>query len=102
MKFFLPEYPAGDAERAYEAIRRFVGEGGILSPRRIYKLAFKHNGTLRFAQIGREDPLGGELLTAILYLPKRDLYLLCTPNRGVLRGDPIMAGGHLVLSEDFE
>ena len=52
------------------------------------------------ATVGEIEPLGGETVVAIL---DSNTYLVCTPNRGVLRGMPIMVGKQEVFDvEDFE
>lgn len=104
MKFFIPA--ADNAEqttRVYAAIRTFVaGNMGPLSPRRVYRLSYKHNGKLLTAEVGKPDPLVGELIVAIFASDRHDLYYLCTENRGVVRGDPILAGASNAVSEDFD
>jgi hypothetical protein len=105
MEFFIPY--AKDAEQqteVYEGIRKFVSEsmGADLSPRRIFSLTYRHEGKNYHAEVGQTHSLNGEPVIAILYEQMRDLYYVCTPNRGVLGDIPILAGAWCVeRSVDF-
>jgi len=105
MRFFLP--PSNDpeqAERAYDGIRRFAQEnmGWEVLDRRIYELTFRDRSGVLTARVGEVFDLRGErgLVVAIL---ESNTYLICTPERGVIRGIPIMVGANEVESvTDFE
>ncbi|MDQ6833454.1 MAG: hypothetical protein M3008_08650 [Chloroflexota bacterium] len=104
MKFFLPgaEDDTVDAEKNYEAIKRFVEETTTwgTSKRRVFSVAYHHEGTNYVAQVGKREVRTGETVIAIF---DSMTYLVCTPNRGVLRGDPIMIGENEVDSfVDFD
>jgi hypothetical protein len=60
-----------------------------IGDRRIYRLRYVHNGQELTAEVGKPEPLTGEPIIVIL---DSDPYLICTPNRGVARGTPILAG----------
>jgi len=97
MKFFLPA--ADDekqAEQNYEFIRKFVSEQmGLLRSKRYYAIYYKHNGKEMRARVGEAPPLTGELVIAIFRTERESgPFLICTPNRGVLRGEPILANGN--------
>lgn len=100
-EFFIPA--AKDAEQAgevWEAVWKFAGEtmNGPISRRRIFRIEYTHNGKSLDAEVGQPDPLDGETVVAILEGPS---YLVCTYNRGVKRGMPIMAGRpHTVVEFD--
>ena len=104
-KFFLP---AADDEQAaeqnYAVIRQFVVEQlGALDDRRVFRLDYVHDGQDRFAQVGEPWNGNGELVIAIFKRLNYGLYLVCTPNRGVVRGGPILVGEHDVnSSRDFK
>lgn len=93
--FFIPN-AADDAERdrVYDAIVRF---NGVPAPQRFYSISYYHNARHLVATVGEPDPLEGNTVIAIL----RDgsyqnaPYLICTPDRGVIRGGPIFADGSL-------
>jgi hypothetical protein len=94
MKFFLPA--AADEKQAaegYAAIRKFVeGQIGPLSPTCYYAIYYRHNGKDLRVRVGEPDPLTGELVIAILRAKRPSgPFLICTPNRGVQRGEPILA-----------
>jgi hypothetical protein len=106
VKFFIPatEEPA-KAEEVYEAIRTFSIKqmGATLSPRRIYSVSGKHGGKAFTATVGKKFESLGEQVIAILLDTSRSCYLICTPNRGALRGTPYLAGSNEINhSEDFE
>lgn len=106
MKFFVPATSdPTKAEEVYEAIRKFNAEqmGAVLSPRRIYRLRGKHDGKPFIATVGEPFEFLAEIVVAILLDTKRDLYFICTLNRGVARGIPYLSGGHEIETlEDFK
>ena len=94
LKFFLPIQNQADAEKMYAAIRRFVAEQmGPLDERRFYRLTFRHHSREIVANVGEPDPLEGGLVFAIFRsASETGSFYICTENRGVLRGEPILAG----------
>lgn len=107
MEFFVPNTHTRDAaERIYRSIRGFLGEAPgqqRYSTRRVYRLRWSHNGNEHQASVGEVTGFNGEVVIAILYEFRRDLYHVCTPNRGVNRGNSILAGGSAVtFVDDFE
>jgi hypothetical protein len=106
MKFFVPEVEnAAQAERVYEAIRKFHIEqlDASLSARRIYRVRGTHNGKRFAATVGEPFEVLREVVIAILLDEKRKCYLICTPNRGVIKNVPYLSGAHEIdHSEDFE
>lgn len=101
MKFFLPG--ATDENHGlemYKHIREAVSYQTRfdLSPRKIFKLDYRHNGKNYHAEVDKLDGRSGEKIIAILYDEIRDLYYICTLHNG-LTGMPIFAGGHTV--EDY-
>ena len=91
--FFVPAAKDNaEAEQVYEAFRAFVNapEGGP----RIYSLNWQHNGQHQFCEVGQPMPnyfqTGGEPVLAIFDCGNH--YKICTPNRGGVRGEPILAG----------
>ena len=106
MKFFVPGAEnALKAEELYEAICKFNAEqmDAKISPRRIYELEGVHNGKPFTAKVGEAFEELQERVIAILLDTKRNLYFICTANRGVLRGEPYLSGAHEIQSsEDFE
>ncbi len=102
MKFFLPHAQTEDlAEHTYEAIKLFVKDNlrCNISDRRIFRIEY-FNGKDHEAEVGKVTDVNGEEVIAIL---ESFVYLVCTPNRGVLRGMPILVGTNEVFSiSDFE
>ena len=99
-KFFIPA--ASNARRAesfYESIKKLAKEttGGDVTPRRIFAIAYEHDGGQYHAEVGKPEPREGELVIAILETNAMP-YLICTPNRGVLRGMPYFVRKDEVLS----
>lgn len=108
MKFFIPAAKDdANAEEIYESIRKFNSEqmNATLSPRRIYRVRGIHNGQEFTATVGEPFERYGEVVIAILVDTSRKLYLICTPDRGVLRGEPYLSGSNEIRDldvEDFE
>jgi hypothetical protein len=68
----------------------------------IFSIAYRHNGKEYYNEVGKVDKESGEVVIAIL---DSVTYLVCTPNRGVLRGAPIMVGKeevHNVISFEMK
>lgn len=90
-KFFVPLAKSdAEAEEVYRSVVKFAEEttGWPIEKDRIYSLAYTHNGQRYNAVVGANEPRTGELVIAIL---KSTAYLICTPNRGVVEGMPILA-----------
>jgi hypothetical protein len=103
MKFFLPKAKnAREAEQLYEASRKFCEQqtGCKIRDRRVYSLRYRHNGQEYFAQVGSLDYTEGLVLCIF---ESEVTYFVCTPNRGVLRGPPVLVGREEVSDvEDFD
>jgi hypothetical protein len=106
MKFLIPEAKdVAQAQSVYEGIRKFNAEqmAASLSARRIYSVRGTHDGKRFTATVGQTFESLGELVIAILLDETRQCYLICTPNRGVVRGTPYLSGsGEIDYAEDFE
>lgn len=103
MRFFIPAVKdEADAEMVWEATKKFAEEmlGWDISERRIFSIAYRHEGKDYHVEVGKPDPRSHELVVAIL---ESTTYLVCTPNRGVVRGIPILVGQDKVgKTIDFE
>lgn len=103
MRFFVPAVKdEADAEMVWEATKKFAEEmlGWKISERRIFSIAYQHEGKDYHVEVGKPDPRNSELVIAIL---ESTTYLVCTPNRGVVRGIPILVGQDKVgKTIDFE
>lgn len=102
VNFFIPK--AKDDTQAIEVwqnVKKFAEKtlDWEVSDRRIFSIAYNKHGQEHYVEVGKPDPRNGELVIAIL---DSTTYLICTPNRGVLRGIPILVGGsELTKITDF-
>ena len=103
MRFFVPAVKdEADAEMVWEATKKFAEEmlGWEISERRIFSIAYQHQGKDYHVEVGKPDPRSNEPVIVIL---ESTTYLVCTPNRGVVRGIPILVGQDKVeKTTDFE
>ena len=77
--FFIPGgTSAGQAEKAYERIREEARAyaGHSPQPVRIFSLSFRHGGADIEAEVGKPDPVGGQMVLAILDLGRGSPYLI--------------------------
>jgi len=87
MKFFIPAAEdAAQAEEVYQSIRKFVADQvGRLTNKRIFRIQFVRDGKQYNLAVGdRFEDLRAERVIAIL---EGRIYYVCTPNRGVVRGE---------------
>lgn len=101
MKFFVPE--TDDPLSIWGMIRAYCAKntGWEISFRKIYSIHY-HNAEAKqdyFIKIGDIHPTNNETVVAIL---DTNTYLICTQNRGVVRGNPIMVAKDDVMGiEEF-
>jgi len=102
-KFFVP-YAEDEAqsERVWQATRAFMkDQGHNVHERRIYSIRYHHNGKECFDKVGGMDRYGYEEILVILETDS--VYLCCTKNRGVIRGEPILIGkGYGTYTVEFQ
>jgi hypothetical protein len=107
-EFFVPAaHDSDEAERVWQATKTFMEEQhgwNRVTDRRIFRLGYLHDGKHMEAEVGVVHPYGG-LVTwdeptgptgePVLVILESDPapFLVCTANRGVLRGEPILVGG---------
>jgi len=92
MKFFIPgQSDETKAEELYKGIKMFAKDNvrWDISDRRIFSLDFRDQGKPCHVEVGKRHPITGEIVVAIL---DSNCYLVCTPNRGVARGMPLLVG----------
>jgi HEAT repeat protein len=103
VKFFVPPHKPGDtsSEAAYNAIKGYTVQTdpatADFDERRIYAVEYKHNGRMYSAQVGQTEERTKELIHAILGCGP-DLVLICTTNRGAMKGYPIFVGKDEIIS----
>lgn len=105
-EFFIPnaDDPA-KAEDIFASVRKFNEEemGATLDERRFYQLDYTHDGTHYVDTVGKPQQRNGEIVVCILLDTKRSCYFVCTPNRGVARGMPILVGSREINSvQEFD
>ncbi len=101
MKFFVPGAKDDEhSERLYGAIIKYNSDVTIIHPRRICAIDYMHNGVTFHNEVGKPDPIIDDIVLAILETD--DSFYVCTINRGVVRGEPIMvARGEALSVIDF-
>lgn len=104
MKFFMPDMDESEAEGLYNDIKKTTAaNAGPVTDRRVQAITFHDHGRVVIAEVGKSDPIEGEIVVAILESVAPGPYLICTPNRGVLKEWPIMVGRHEIKSfVDFD
>ncbi len=93
MKFFVPAAKdREEAESVYGAFAKFIH--APVNKQRIWKLDWRHNGRDMTCEVGKPLPdyyrTGKEPVLAIF--DTGNVYMICTPNRGGVRGEPVLAG----------
>lgn len=93
MKFFIPyASDEAEAESVWNSCREWAIQNcGEVKRDKIFRVDYLHEGERLFAEVGQPEPRTGEMVIAIL---DSFTYLVCTPNRGVIRGGPILVGHH--------
>ena len=103
-KFFVPGAKGDqEAEQIRDgAIAGLRAQGLAPIPAsRVFRLAYVHDGKNYLAEVGKQDPSEG-IIVLIFEGQGRELYFVCTPNRGVLRGSPILVGhSNVTRVEEF-
>lgn len=92
MKFFIPDVLSDEqAKQLYEGALKFSEDqtGWKVLNSFVFAVRYRHDGKEYLAQVGEKDPTDG-LVMCIFECPTA--FLVCTPNRGVFRGFPILVG----------
>jgi hypothetical protein len=92
VKFFLPHaHGRSQEQKIYGDIRDFlIGElGAVLTDRKIFGLAYRHDDHDYRIEVGTSHPAIGEVVDAILFDETTGTYYLCTRTHGVVRGHPL-------------
>lgn len=102
MKFYVPD--AKDSNAIWVGTKKFTEDtmARQYSNRKVFRIDYTHNGKSFTAEVGRFDQDEEKILVIL----EGDPYVVCTENRGVYRGAPIMVGKHniqnVVYFEDSE
>jgi len=104
MKFFVPYVKDKKQEiNFYDAIKKFAKEtmGRDIKDRKIYHIKWRHGREDHEAKVGEIQTRQNEPVMAIL--ESKDIFFVCTPNRGAVRGMPILVGRKEIISvTDFD
>jgi hypothetical protein len=104
MKFFLPDHEDKKlVSDAYGAIKKLAKRttGWDVTNRKINYIKYCHKGRYYEAKVGERETQQGELVIAIL--ESTVAFLVCTRNRGVSWGMPMLVGKTEVTSiKDFD
>ena len=96
MKFFIPlPYSNNEQqlEEIYLSIKSFmITQGFTPTEKKIRKIEYVHNEKQCSDCVGENCCINKE--PVIVILECETYYLTCTPNRGFLRGEPIITGKH--------
>jgi hypothetical protein len=93
MEFWLPHSQSPDqAETVYATIKEWVRTQAFPpADDRIESVAYTHDGKHYIATVGQRDNLVGEEVIAIFRpMSEQQPWMVCTPNRGVARGAPVL------------
>lgn len=101
MKFFIPKTSTPDESvKIHDAAKRWCEEktGWPIESRSIYAIRYRHDGREYLAQVGESDNTEGLIICIFETSPA---FLVCTTNRGVFSGDPIIVSRSDVSDLDY-
>ncbi|MEQ1918983.1 MAG: hypothetical protein ABL955_07270 [Elusimicrobiota bacterium] len=101
MKFFVPNTNGeAQAKTLWDATKKFSEDqmARKYADRKIFRIEYRHDGEEYVAQVGKIDRREEEEVLVIL---EGDPYVVCTKNRGVLRGEPIMVGKQEITRVEY-
>jgi hypothetical protein len=100
MKFFIPFANTDELQKhTYEAIKKWNAEqlGFSVVDRKILSISYLANSEKYTSTVGEPEARSGEIVIAIL--ETSGPHLICTENRGVIRGEGIMVGDVIAVTE---
>jgi len=92
VKFFIPyAKDKKQAKEVFQGIKKFAKKsiGWDVTDRRIFSLTYVYERKKYHSEVGKPDDRVNEEVIAIL---ESNTYLVCTQNRGVFRGEPVLVG----------
>ncbi len=101
MKFFIPlAEDDAQAERVISATSEFTKH--VIPSPRIYSIEYEHHDKRMKATVGENpDSYYQEIGPVICILGNDNLLAVCTRDRGVARGEPILVGRQSVVSISY-
>ena len=104
MKFFIPQDLSKEQrDELYDRMKIFANRTlhSHVTNRKIYEITFGHVEETLTARVG--EVLESVDEKVIVILETMNIYLICTPSRGVQRGMPVLVGKpHTLEVVDFE
>lgn len=97
MNFFIPATSdINSILDVYNGVKKFMQSQGFdpLPDKLVYSIDYTHNGKKENATIDKFHVVNNQRVLIIFEC--KELFLVCTPSRGVLGGDPILVGRHNV------
>lgn len=89
MKFFVPYAEGGEAEQVWAGVRLHLSDLGLpTTRRRIHALSVHHEELNHLLTVGMNAPYNDEPVLIVLEASNVDVFYVCTPSRGVLKGEP--------------
>jgi hypothetical protein len=103
-RFFIPaEDDPEKAEAILKSIADFIAAAVPPMAQRIFRVVYQHNGKDMIAEVGKDADLYYRERGPVVAILGSNPFFVCLPNRGVLRGDPIMVGsGYPTRVEYFD
>src|SRR5690606_10031461 len=98
MNFFIPTMSEIESENFLnKSILPFIEEYGykVLKDKKVYSITFTHNGKKITDTVNRRSFSNNEVVFAILETD--ELFLVCTPKRGITGGEPMITGKHSII-----
>lgn len=103
MRFFISDVKnEEEALEIYEQIKKFAIKNTTfpITERKIYHIEYEHDGIEYSVSVGQMHPNNWEPIFAIF---EANAFLVCTANRGVFIGEPILVGTtNISKIEEFE
>ncbi|AMG31806.1 hypothetical protein AL542_16640 [Grimontia hollisae] len=102
MSFFVPSAESQEqAESIYQAIAKHID--APVNDTRIETLTWEHEGQEVVAKVGDKLPdcFGADDEVILAIFDCGDVFKVCTPNRGAVCFDPVVASRPFISSVDF-
>ena len=90
MQFTIPGATSSEhAFKVFRGVKKYMNSKGFLPYNKaISKIEYSHNGKTGIAEVNQVSGINEEMV--ILIFECENLFLICTPARGVAGGDPIV------------
>lgn len=94
MEFTVPAaHSLDDALDIFNGVKKYMNmQGHYPFDKPVQWIEYTHNGIKETAEVNQFTVVNKERV--ILIFECENLFLICTPERGVIRGEPILVGRH--------